>query len=72
MRVSLAVFTGQSDTVEKFRMPHRFALPSRVNFPSPRFGWTTFVFDSEVVVVHREILCVGPSGYRLVHSKNAV
>ena len=45
---------------EKFRLPYRFALPSRVNFPSPRFRWTTFVFDSEVVVVHRTFSMLAP------------
>ncbi len=40
-------------------MPHRFALPGQVNFPSPRFWWTTFVFDSEGVVILRILLGIG-------------
>ena len=44
---------------EKFRLPHRFALAGRVNLPSPRFWWTTSVFDGESVVAPRILLAIG-------------
>jgi len=35
---------------KKFRLSHQLALPGRVNFPPPRFGWMPPIFDSETVI----------------------
>jgi hypothetical protein len=46
----LARTGGFGHRFKKFRLPHRLALPGRVDLPAPRFGRMPFVFDRKAVI----------------------